>query len=225
MSPARVLILGVDAVDPQLLGRWMADGTLPHLARAAARGSSGEVRSVAGFFVGSTWPSFQSGLSPAGHGVHYLAAIQPGSYALANPYHTNGVHGEPFWATLSRAGHRVAVLDVPLSQLDPTLNGVQLVEWGGHDSIFGFQAHPPELEAAVLQRFGAHPQGPICDGHRQNAADWEAFTERLIQGAKRRAELTRHFLAEEDWDCLIQVFTEAHCAGHQAWHLHDPTHP
>jgi predicted AlkP superfamily phosphohydrolase/phosphomutase len=37
--------------------------------------------------------------------------------------------------------------------------------------------------------------------------------------------MTKHFLAQEDWDFFAQVFTEGHCAGHQCWHLHDPHHP
>jgi len=27
------------------------------------------------------------------------------------------------------------------------------------------------------------------------------------------------------WDLFVSVFAEAHCAGHQLWHLHDETHP
>lgn len=226
MCPARLLILGIDAASPALLRRWMADGSLPHLASLAARGIRGPVRSVAGFHVGSTWPSFQTGLSPAGHGLHYLDQVRVGSYDYHQPFTApGGVLGEPFWTVLSRAGPRLAVLDVPLSRLDPDLRGIQTVEWGGHDAIFGFQAHPPELGGEILSRFGPHPQGPVCDGRREDAAAWQAFTAGLVRGAGLKAQLTRACLGREDWDCLIQVFTEAHCAGHQAWHLHDPTHP
>ena len=49
----------------------------------------------------------------------------------------------PFWSHLSRAGRRVAILDVPLTRIDPSINGLQVVEWGGHDSVYGFQTWPP----------------------------------------------------------------------------------
>lgn len=226
MCPARLLVLGIDAASPELLQRWMGDGSLPHLAALAARGVTGRVASVEGFFVGATWPSFQTGLGPAGHGLHYLAQVRPGTYDYHQPFDApDGVLGEPFWTTLSRAGKRVAVLDVPLSRLDPALEGIQTVEWGGHDAIFGFATHPPAFAEEVRSRFGLHPQGPVCDGQRDTAAQWEDFIGRLEQGSQLKGALTRAVLARGEWDCLIQVFTEAHCAGHQAWHLHDATHP
>lgn len=226
MGAARLTILGLDAASPILLRRWMADGSLPNLAALAARGMTGAVASVEGFFVGATWPSFQTGHSPAGHGLHYLAQIRPGTYDYYQPFdEAEAGPGAPFWRTLSQEGHRVAVLDVPLSRLEPTINGMQTVEWGGHDSIFGFQANPAALVPELLERFGAHPVGPVCDGTRTTLAEWQAFREGLLTGAATKAELTRACLDRGPWDLLLQVFTEAHCAGHQMWHLHDPSHP
>ncbi len=226
MGAARLTILGLDAASPILLRRWMADGSLPHLAALATRGMSGAVESVEGFFVGATWPSFQTGRSPAGHGLHYLAQIRPGTYDYYQPFdEAEAGPGEPFWRTLSQDGHRVAVLDVPLSRLEPTINGMQTVEWGGHDSIFGFQANPAGLVPELLERFGPHPVGPVCDGRRTSLREWQRFRDALVTGAATKAELTRACLDRGPWDLLLQVFTEAHCAGHQMWHLHDPAHP
>ena len=226
MGAARLTIIGLDAASPILLRRWIADGSLPNLAALAARGMMGAVESVEGFFVGATWPSFQTGRSPAGHGLHYLAQIRPGTYDYYQPFdEAETGPGEPFWRTLSQEGHRVAVLDVPLSRLEPAIQGMQTVEWGGHDSIFGFRANPAELVPELLERFGPHPVGPVCDGHRTTLREWEAFRDALVQGAATKAELTRACLDRGPWDLLLQVFTEAHCAGHQMWHLHDPAHP
>jgi predicted AlkP superfamily phosphohydrolase/phosphomutase len=51
------------------------------------------------------------------------------------------------------------------------------------------------------------------------------FRDALLRGVDGKLALTKHFLAQEDWDFFAQVFTEFHCIGHQAWHLHDPSHP
>ena len=49
--------------------------------------------------------------------------------------------------------------------------------------------------------------------------------DRLVEGVGKKTELTLHCLEKGGWDFFAQVFTEAHCAGHQCWHLHDPSHP
>jgi predicted AlkP superfamily phosphohydrolase/phosphomutase len=190
-----------------------------------ARGLVGELEGVRGFFVGSTWPSLYTGTSPASHGFHYLAQMVPGGYEFYRPAVDGLSLRPPFWWHLSRAGHRVAILDVPLTRLDPGLNGVQVVEWGGHDSVYGFQASPAPLARELRSRFGAHPLGPVCDGRRKTPRQYEAFLDALIQGVNTKADLTRHILDQGGWDLFVQVFTESHCVGHQCWHLHDPAHP
>lgn len=222
--PARLLVLVIDAASPQLVERLAAAGELPAIAALLDRAAIAPTRGIEGLFVGATWPSFATGVGPGRHGVHYLAQIPPGGVAY-EAVATWPERVEPFWSTLSRAGRRVAVLDVPLSRIAAELNGVQTVEWGSHDSLYGFRASPPSLASDIASRFGLHPQTGTCDAVRTTARDYEELVQRLAAGATVKGELTRALLAREEWDLLVQVFTEAHCAGHQCWHLHDSAHP
>ncbi|MFN0179140.1 MAG: alkaline phosphatase family protein [Gemmatimonadales bacterium] len=222
---AEVLALGIDAASPALIDRWCATGDLPHLAALRARGMSGSVRGLEGFFVGSTWPSLYTATSPARHGIHYQVQIDPGSYRLHRPAEGAYVRTPPFWRALGAVGRRTAILDVPLARLDGSIAGVQTVEWGGHDSLFGFGAIPESLGREIVARFGHHPVGPVCDARRATHEEYRAFIDRAVAGAAAKAALTRWVVDRERWDLVFQVFTEAHCAGHQCWHLHDPTHP
>lgn len=225
MSGRRIVMLGIDGANPGLLREWARAGHLPNLAGLLARGLTGETRSLPGFFIGATWPSLYTGTSPARHGFHYQIQLRPGTYDLYRPERTQLVRTPPFWHYLSDAGKRVAVLDVPLTQLGSHVNGVQTVEWGGHDAVYGFQSTPPELAHTIRQRFGTHPLGPSCDGVRTCAADYRQFVDRLVRGVEQKAQITRHILTQERWDFFAQVFTETHCVGHQCWHLHDEQHP
>jgi len=222
--PTRLLVLAVDAANPDLLRRWAADGTLPAIQGLIERGASIPTCGLEGLFAGSTWPSLSSGVAPGRHGIHYLAQVPPGRDAY------EAITGwpervDPFWVSLSRAGRRVAVLDVPLSRIAPGLNGIQTVEWGAHDTLYGFHASPPALETEIETAFGSHPQTGSCDARRATTDDYQDFLNRLAAGASAKGELTRALLGREHWDLVVQVFSEAHCAGHQCWHLHDPTHP
>ena len=225
-APARVLVLAIDAANPHLLQQWAHDGTLPHIGALMSRGLTGRTRSVPGFYVGSTWPSFYTGVTPARHGFHYLTQLKRGTYDFYRP----ADHGlvkkcEPFWMKLSDSGCRVAILDVPLSRVaDRPLNGVQVVEWGSHDAVFGFGATPLRAAEEIRSRF-VYPVRGACDGERKTSADYRAFTDGLVRAVRAKTELTRYFLAQGGWDFFMQVFTESHCAGHQCWHLHDVNHP
>jgi predicted AlkP superfamily phosphohydrolase/phosphomutase len=227
MPPAatKTLVIGIDAANPTLLRRWAEEGALPNMRSLMGRGLVGATRSVEGFFVGSTWPSFYTGVTPARHGFHYLTQLKPGTYDFYRPAADGIVGRDPFWTHLSRAGRRVAILDVPLSRIDPSISGIQLVEWGGHDSVYGFQASSAELVETIRSRFGEYPLGTSCDGAHRTAADYRTFTDLLLKATRIKADLTKFFLQQGGWDFFMQVFTEAHCAGHQCWHLHDETHP
>lgn len=182
--------------------------------------------STPGLFVGSTWPTWYTGVNPGKHGIHSLQQLQPGTYELYPTYAGEAVKREPFWNHLSRAGRKVAILDVPLTSLSRNLNGIQLVEYGAHDAHSGFLTWPHSLAAEVEQRFGSpcsHPMRGNCDAKR-DPAGVAAFRDTLIDGVARKTELTKHFLQKDDWDLFVQVFTESHCIGHQCWHIHDSTH-
>jgi predicted AlkP superfamily phosphohydrolase/phosphomutase len=225
LPPTKVLVLGIDAANPALVKQWAEDGTLPNIRSLLARGLLGDTWSLDGFFVGSTWPSFYTGVTPARHGVHYQVQLKPGTYEFHRPASGEFVKCAPFWSHLSHAGRRVAVLDVPLSRIDRSLNGIQVVEWAGHDAVYGFQTWPTHVAETIRSQFGSYPLAPCCDAIGRSAEDYRAFIDALVRGARTKASLTREFLQQGGWDFFMQVFTETHCAGHQCWHLHDVTHP
>jgi predicted AlkP superfamily phosphohydrolase/phosphomutase len=220
----KVLFLGFCAGERDLILQWAEAGMMPTIRSLLARGLSGKSMSLPGFFVGSTWPSFSTGVTPAKHGVHCWEQLRPGTYDIFRCYRGENLKREPFWNTLSRAGCRVAILDVPLSSPSPNLNGIQLVEWGAHDAQYGFLTSPPSLAKEVVARFGTHPWRGNCDA-RRNAREFATFRDGLIRGIATKAELTKYFLRQGGWDLFAQAFTEGHCAGHQCWNLHDPSHP
>jgi predicted AlkP superfamily phosphohydrolase/phosphomutase len=225
-GPTRLLVLGIDAASPDLLDGWIADGTLPSLAALAARGLTGRTRGLDGFFVGSTWPSLYTATNPAQHGFHYQRQLVPGTYRIADRVRGAFVEREPFWRGLHRAGKRVAVLDVPLAAPERApLNGVHVVEWGAHDAFFGFSAHPADVGSWLESNWGRHPAGFSCDIGARTAREYRQLAIALEAGVHRKTAWTLELLRRGGWDLFMQVFSEAHCVGHQCWHLHDGSHP
>lgn len=222
---SRVLLLEVDAGDRDLILGWAQRGVLPNFRRLLQRSIWGPSMAIPGFYVGAVWPSFYTGVNPARHGIHSLAQLKSGTYEIFRCLTGDHIKREPFWNYLSRAGKRVAILDVPLSGISRGLNGIQMVEWGSHDANYGFMTWPASLADDVRARFGVHPLTASCNADRRTPAEFLTLRDTLVRGVKKKAELTRHYLKQEHWDFFAQVFTESHCVGHQCWHLHDPGHP
>jgi predicted AlkP superfamily phosphohydrolase/phosphomutase len=218
--PTRVLVLGFDAANPDLIRRWAADGTLPNLRALMDRGLVGDTRSLEGF-IHSTWPSFFTGVSPGRHGFHYIAQVKPETYE----YEMNEVRHEAFWTPLSRAGRRLAVMDAPLFQPDSEINGMHVADWGAVENWTRFRTVPASLRGQILAQWGGHPLQGTGEDLRNSTERQLALLDVLSRGVRARAAMTCHYLAQGQWDLFVQVFTESHSAGHNMWHVHDPSHP
>jgi predicted AlkP superfamily phosphohydrolase/phosphomutase len=220
----KILFLGFCAGERELILKWTASGDMPTVRSLLTQGLSGPSVSLPGFFIGATWESFATGLTPAKTGIYCWEQLQPGTYEHFRCLTHENFKAEPFWNFLSHAGRRVAVLDVPLSPYSKDLNGIQLIEWGAHDAQYGFMTSPPALAQEVVSLFGQHPWRGNCDADR-DINEYIAFRDGLLQGIATKARLTKHFLNQGGWDMFLQVFTEGHCIGHQCWHVHDTSHP
>jgi predicted AlkP superfamily phosphohydrolase/phosphomutase len=220
----KLLLLAFCAGSRELILEWSRTGVMPTMQKLLARGLVGQTRSVPALFVQCTWSSFYTGTGPDRQGIHSWQQLKSGTYEFYRAYTPDLVRTTPFWDHLSAAGKRVAILDIPHSGPSHRINGIQLVEWGAHDANHGFATSPPSLAQDVIARFGVHPQRGLCDADR-TAAELAEFRDGLLRGIDGKVAITKHFLGQEDWDFFAQVFTESHCIGHQAWHLHDSTHP
>jgi predicted AlkP superfamily phosphohydrolase/phosphomutase len=223
-GPRKVYLFGLCSAEPSWLLDGAGSGRLATLGGLLQRGLWGRTRSFPGLFEGVTWPSFFTGVGPGRHGYHSGEQLACGSYDIFPCRAGDALKAPPFWEALSRAGRKVCVLDVPHAPRSRGLNGVQLAEWGAHDAEHEFSSWPPALADEVARTYGRHPWRASCDGDRRGG-DFRGFAAQLVRAIHQKERLSRDFLARDDWDFFAQVFTEAHCVGHQCWHLADPAHP
>jgi predicted AlkP superfamily phosphohydrolase/phosphomutase len=221
--PARVLFVGFDALDSELVREWAAAGVLPTFRSLFESSAFGATKNPPGFYGGAVWPAFTTALSPGRNGYFYLRQMPRGEYTDA-PFLPAQQKGEAFWEALSRAGRRVAVIDVPFSPVAKTLNGIELTNWSTHDSGGDRRgSFPADLADELAAKFGRLPEDQ-CDSTTP-IIGYKALFDMLRERLKNKLDVALHCLAKERWDLFAAAFTEAHCIGHQSWHLHDPTHP
>jgi predicted AlkP superfamily phosphohydrolase/phosphomutase len=236
----KVLYVALDACDAGLIVELTAAGHCPTFARLLAEGASVETVAPYGTFVGSTWMTIATGTEVSRHRYYNWVQVAEGCYDLR---HTSPreAHGTPFWQTLSDAGRRLAVLDVPHAEVPASFNGAFLKEWGCHDRHHGTASSPPELRAELDALVGGHPYGTMappgeddqfapCDYTLRAGPVRTLDEERQIYGLIRRGieakrDASLHLLGQGGWDLFVSVIGESHCAGHQLWHVHDLDHP
>src|SRR5438477_13060563 len=96
----KIMVVGLDACDPDLVRRFAAAGELPTLARLLSESGHAISRNPYGLFVGSLWSSFFTARSAVRTGFHCWEEVDPRDYErkLTSPL---DLKGTPFWETLS----------------------------------------------------------------------------------------------------------------------------
>jgi predicted AlkP superfamily phosphohydrolase/phosphomutase len=122
----RVLVIGLDGLEPSLVEPMLAAGELPNLARIRDRGGYSRLTTTFPAQTPVAWSSFATGTNPGGHGIFDFLRRDPATYlpdlglnryeqanAFVPPKAVNSRRGEPFWETLGRAGIPSVVLRCP----------------------------------------------------------------------------------------------------------------
>src|ERR1700754_4400824 len=95
----KVLAIGLDAAQPELVQTFMAEGSMPNLARLRDEGKWLRVVSSADIGGGSVWATMMTGSDPATHGFYtgWPWNAESMNVSRATP---DGL--VPFWKDLAR---------------------------------------------------------------------------------------------------------------------------
>ncbi|MGD1861210.1 MAG: alkaline phosphatase family protein [Leptolyngbyaceae cyanobacterium] len=217
----RIVVIGLDSADPDLIRLWASRGQLPFINSLLQSGSWARLMSTRGLFSDSPWPTFNTGVPPSKHGFYNFQAIQSGTTDIVRV----GEHCSrflPFWWLLRDAGKRVAVFDVPKTKPIPGIDGIQVSGWGEEYPLIEQSSLPVPLVEELTARFGQYPRpkelfDPTLK-HEIKARDT------LLANIERKLKAIEFLQGQDDWDLFITVFAEAHSIGHHFYHHHDPHH-
>lgn len=206
-------MIGVDAAELSFIQAHRA--SLPHFDRLLRSGVLQPLRSTGAVMPGSVWPTFYTGQPPGAHGIYHH--LQWDSQAMRlRRVAANWLYCEPFWCELDRRGLAVAAVDVPMAFPSPLKTGLEVMNWGTHDTLGAVAVQPPDVAREISRRFGRHPMGaeiPVSKG----LAELERIRKGLVAGARLKGRLSRWLLGLRDWDFFLTVFGETHRGGHVLW--------
>ena len=201
---SKIMMIGLDASEPELIERWMADGSLPNLRRLRDNGAYGRLDSSAEWLSASQWISFYTSTHPSQHGYYFPFGWRPSVMKQERP-NPDWLPYTPFWWKFDKNGPRVIVLDMPHSYQPESLNGFEIRGWSTHESHDRPKSYPSSKLDWVKNTFGELP----LTNER-----YEAFTineslllrDKLIETTKKITELIEYAVSNEPWDFFLAAY-------------------
>ncbi len=221
-TTSRIMVIGLDSADADLIDRWCREGDLPTLQSLRQQGTWGRLRTTAEVMHVSAWPSIYTGTTPGKHGMYHAYQITPGEQDVHRT-RADECGQPPFWKFLDDAGKRCIVMDAFMNYPIEGFRGIQILEYGTWTWFGEPMATPDGVWKEMLSKFGPYP----APEHAKvlSMPEPHEFRRQLIAGAGLKAKIVRWLMREKPWDLFFVTFGEPHPAGHYLWHLADPSYP
>jgi predicted AlkP superfamily phosphohydrolase/phosphomutase len=142
----KVMVIGLDGLEPKLVEPMLRRGELPHLARLEGQGGFSRVRTTVPAQTPVAWSTFATGTNPGGHGIFDFIRRDPATYlpdlalsryeqknAFLPPKAVNLRRGQAVWDVLSAAGVPSIVLRCPCTYPPDSIKGRMLSGMGVPD--------------------------------------------------------------------------------------------
>jgi predicted AlkP superfamily phosphohydrolase/phosphomutase len=214
--PGKLLIVGLELGDGQLIRSWAEAGMLPAFQRMIRAGCWGWLETTADQLHISAWPSIYTGAAPGDHGVYFTFQPAPGLQGYQR-FH-EGLYGRPtFWSLLDRAGQRSVIFDPPYSHAESGFCGAYIHDWGTWAHYLKTGSLPSDLIARMEKACGPYPLGLEANDLGFTALDPDDTARRLVKSIESKAQAIDWLMQERPWDALFTVFGETHVAGHYCW--------
>src|SRR5262245_17564157 len=142
----RVIVIGLDGLEPKIAEAMLAAGELPHLARLRAQGGYARVATTYPAQTPVAWSTVATGTNPGGHGIFDFVRRDPKTYlpdfslnryeqknAYLPPKAVNLRRGTTFWELLSSAGVASTMVRFPCTFPPDDVRGRMLSGMGVPD--------------------------------------------------------------------------------------------
>jgi predicted AlkP superfamily phosphohydrolase/phosphomutase/Tfp pilus assembly protein PilF len=108
-SPGRVLVLGLDGIDPDVVDLLVSEGKLPNFARLQREGASGRLLSEKPLLSPVVWTTIATGHPPLRHGIGHFVA-EDARTGRPRPVTSRLRRVRALWNLFSDQGRSVAVV-------------------------------------------------------------------------------------------------------------------
>jgi predicted AlkP superfamily phosphohydrolase/phosphomutase len=178
-------VIGLDGLEPSIVGPMLDAGELPNLAKMRERGGFSTVATTNPAQTPVAWSTFATGTNPGGHGIFDFLRRDPKTYrpdialnryesagAFRPPRAVNLRRGTAVWDILSTRGIDSTVIRCPASYPPDAIRGRMLSGMGVPDLRGGF---------GTATVYASSDSGHAMEGERLVKVDFEADGSILTQ--------------------------------------------
>lgn len=208
----RLLVLGIDSFDHELMLKFQAD--LPNVRRLMTEGYDIKLRGVFPPDSPTSWASIYTGLNPAKHGVLlFVDPLEKAGRLVSEEIDNSIIRYRTFWDIAGNQGRIVRVFYPLLGYPVWEVNGTMV---GRATSSPDVQIYPPTRRKKELMNVkglwglpGMNQRGFIDDGRRMLASE---------------VAFSREFIGTE-WDLFFFYSSILDPIQHGFWNCFDPSDP
>jgi len=236
LAAKKVLFVGLDGADWQLLDGYMASGIMPNLAALAREGRTGRLTTIQPPLSPLVWTTMMTGVSPLEHGILDFTRFNPQSGA-SEPITSDERRVPAVWNMAGDAGRSVAIFGLwatwPAEQVRGLLVSDRFLSFTSTDSKPppGF-IHPADREAWArealarverstdLASLRAYLPDLTADEYAAAVARPDPYAQpvsalrRILIETRAYDELARSWIAEQRPDLAVVYFQGTDTIGH-----------
>lgn len=194
-------------------------GELPHLAALIERGAHGDCLSTVPSHSWCAWPSFMTGLNPAGHGVFDILEHKPG-VSRRLPVTYRSIKARTIFEDFSAAGKSSLALNIPLTFPAPRITGKVVA--GGVLPASRSYTYPTELQSELDENAPFPVNGMSWTTFRNRP---DAFIEECAAITAKRQRSFEYLLDTTSWDFGVIVYVSTDRIQHCLMGYIHPEHP
>jgi predicted AlkP superfamily phosphohydrolase/phosphomutase len=217
---SRVIVLGFDAAEPELVNRWVSQGHLPNFARLQREGAGGRLASTVLPLSPVAWSTAITGMNPGNHGVYDWHERDPQTYHQ-RMVSASSIKAKTLWQRANDAGLTCGVMNVPLTYPPRPLDGWLISGILTPPSAAAF-TFPTDLRAELEAACGKYR---VFFGATYREGEERAYLDSMHDTIEQRRKTLLHLMQTHPTDLLFAVFMESDHVMHDFWKYMDPAHP
>ncbi|WP_255193474.1 alkaline phosphatase family protein [Natronobeatus ordinarius] len=198
-----VLVIGIDGGDFRTIDPLIDAGAMPNVASLLEDGYHATLESSMPPWTPTAWTSLTSGTNPGKHGVFDFETPDGDRLVDADDVRTNRL-----WETLTEAGGRSIVVNVPVTDPAPEIDGVVVPGFLGRE-VDRLQAQPADVVDELREKLGEYRV------YADESLEGDALCEEYVHLMGLRRDATAYLCETYEWDFAMVEFQATDLVFHE----------